>query len=93
MDLALNNLQWLICHKTKPNQTHIPETFTALSAGLRKQWLYLLQKVKTPLKGGPEYDTLLHMVLGSSYEEIKSMKYTFIIITARSAPTRCSRTF
>ena len=21
MDFALNNLQWLICHKTKPNQT------------------------------------------------------------------------
>ena len=21
MDLALNNLYWLICHKTKPNQT------------------------------------------------------------------------
>ena len=21
MDLALNNLQWLMCHKTKPNQT------------------------------------------------------------------------
>ena len=21
MDLALNNRQWLICHKTKPNQT------------------------------------------------------------------------
>ena len=20
-DLALNNLQWMICHKTKPNQT------------------------------------------------------------------------
>ena len=20
-DLALNDLQWLICHKTKPNQT------------------------------------------------------------------------
>ena len=20
-DLALNNLQWLICHQTKPNQT------------------------------------------------------------------------
>ena len=20
-DLALNNLEWLICHKTKPNQT------------------------------------------------------------------------
>ena len=23
MDLALNNLQWLICHKTKPNQTKL----------------------------------------------------------------------
>ena len=21
LDLALNNIQWLICHKTKPNQT------------------------------------------------------------------------
>ena len=21
MDLALNNLQWLVCHKTKPNIT------------------------------------------------------------------------
>ena len=21
MDLALNNLQWLICHKIKPNET------------------------------------------------------------------------
>ena len=21
MDLALNNLQWLICHKTKPNHS------------------------------------------------------------------------
>ena len=21
-DLALNNLQWLICHKTKPNQAN-----------------------------------------------------------------------
>ena len=21
MDLALNNLQWLMCHKTKPNET------------------------------------------------------------------------
>ena len=23
MDLALNNLQWLICHKTQPNQTEL----------------------------------------------------------------------
>ena len=22
-DLALNNLQWLICHKTQPNQTSV----------------------------------------------------------------------
>ena len=26
MDLALNNLQRLICHKTKPNQTKMPHT-------------------------------------------------------------------
>ena len=26
MDLALNNLQWLICHKTKPNQTKPNQT-------------------------------------------------------------------
>ena len=29
-DLALNNLQWLICNKTKPNQT---KTHVAQSAG------------------------------------------------------------
>ena len=23
LDLALNNQQWLICHKTKPNQTYL----------------------------------------------------------------------
>ena len=23
MDLALNNLQWLVCHKTKPNQKYV----------------------------------------------------------------------
>ena len=23
-DLAINNLQWMICHKTKPNQTKKP---------------------------------------------------------------------
>ena len=22
-DLALDNLQWLVCHKTKPNQTKL----------------------------------------------------------------------
>ena len=29
-DLALNNQQWLICHKTKPNQTKIPPLFYSL---------------------------------------------------------------
>ena len=27
MDLALNNLQWLMCHKIKPNQTHLHRWF------------------------------------------------------------------
>ena len=25
MDLASNNLQWLMCHKTKPNQTFLTD--------------------------------------------------------------------
>ena len=26
LDLALNNLEWLMCHKTKPNQTTVQPT-------------------------------------------------------------------
>ena len=37
-DLVLNNLQWLICHKTKPNQT-IKASFFRLSIDS----LYFLQ--------------------------------------------------
>ena len=33
LDLALNNLQWLICHKTKPNQT---KNFASPTAVFRK---------------------------------------------------------
>ena len=33
MDLALNNQQWLMCHKTKLNQTKIQPPF----------WLFLIQ--------------------------------------------------
>ena len=29
-DLVLNNLQWLICHKTKPNQT-LPKEYHSTS--------------------------------------------------------------
>ena len=29
-DLALNNRQWLICHKTKVNQTKVSETAVAI---------------------------------------------------------------
>ena len=32
-DLALNNLQWLICHKTKPNQTKPPPSSTCKISG------------------------------------------------------------
>ena len=31
MDLALNNLQWLMCHKTKPNQTKPNQTRPPIS--------------------------------------------------------------
>ena len=42
MDLALNNLQWLMCHKTKPNQIH------CTSNDLRNL-LSTIQKKGTPL--------------------------------------------
>ena len=32
MDLALNNLQWLICHETKSNQTGVKYYFLSMSA-------------------------------------------------------------
>ena len=32
MDLALNNLQRLICHKTKPNQTKLINSFMKTTA-------------------------------------------------------------
>ena len=37
MDLALNNLQWLMCHKTKTNQTktaHVINVFNNLGSML-----------------------------------------------------------
>ena len=40
-DLALNNQQWLICHKTKPNPTKPNVTFT-LSLNLSALYLFLL---------------------------------------------------
>ena len=30
-DLALNNLQWLICHKTQPNQTELIQCISVFS--------------------------------------------------------------
>ena len=33
MDLALNNLQWLICRETKPNQTKPSSTGGTMTAG------------------------------------------------------------
>ena len=41
MDLALNNLQWLIFHKTKPNQTIIA-TITLFSLPLSNLELFIL---------------------------------------------------
>ena len=38
MDLALNNLQWLICHKTKPNQTII-RLCVSITAVLLQRWI------------------------------------------------------
>ena len=38
MDLALNNLQWLICHKTQPNPTNQPfSSSTRMTLALNNQ--------------------------------------------------------
>ena len=45
LDLALNNLQWLICHKTRPNQTKpnlIVQWFTSLTEVLGLHMLRLM---------------------------------------------------
>ena len=36
-DLALNNLQWLICHKTKPKQTILKSFTLEINFQFRKQ--------------------------------------------------------
>ena len=38
-DLALNNLQWLICHKTKPNHECLIYMFKEDLALNKQQWL------------------------------------------------------
>ena len=38
-DLALNNLQWLICHKTKPNHIHLIYMYKEDLALNNLQWL------------------------------------------------------
>ena len=46
-ELALNNLQWLICHKTKSSQFYIVLVYIpVLSIWLRTRWLYSLQRGK-----------------------------------------------
>ena len=35
LDLALNNLQWLICHKTKQKQKQIYHDFVCLTSLIR----------------------------------------------------------
>ena len=43
MDLELNNLQWLICHKTKPNQKPLSFRLTNLKANFfTVKWFYFV---------------------------------------------------
>ena len=34
-DLALNDLQWLICHKTKPNKSYILNIYVSTGFGIK----------------------------------------------------------
>ena len=62
MDQALNNLQWLICHKTKTNQTNLllihlslnnltqRQLFTQNLTGLNSEFLLLYTSCNTKIK-------------------------------------------
>ena len=41
-DLALNILEWLMCHKTKPNQTSL--TFSVYNSTIRLMVVEIFQK-------------------------------------------------
>ena len=49
MDLALNNLQRLICHKTQPTKNHMKATSLTIN---KIQWEAKLLKDMTPLALG-----------------------------------------
>ena len=36
-DLALNNLQWLMCHETKPNQINVVIFYSAIAFPIKAQ--------------------------------------------------------
>ena len=40
-DLALNNLQWLICHKTQPNQIFYAYVVDGREDFSKTKWLFL----------------------------------------------------
>ena len=60
-NLTLNNLQWLICHKSQPNQMSV------LSVGLRIWWLYPLPWSKnsssSPKMWCLGHNTKLHLMV------------------------------
>ena len=50
MDLALNNLQWLMCHKTKPNQFaqslfQVPDNYSFIPKKYRAKLISFLYPV------------------------------------------------
>ena len=70
-DFALNNLQWLMCHKTKPNKTKtIIYTFTQTNIFIFVQlvsdsWnMVTVSHVRSLLKGGcSRYDIKIYMIV------------------------------
>ena len=49
MNLALNNLQWLICHKTKPNEAEpnpIDNDFNEISIQISSIGIHIMTRTK-----------------------------------------------
>ena len=93
-DLALNNLQWLICHKTQPNQIkpninllcfYFPHYLTALVVVLKYADYTPCRKVR-PLPNQKSSSVLSTDCIwwwGSRTDALESVQYSLIALTPK----------
>ena len=76
MDLVLNNLQWLICHKTKPNQTK-PIMFFCSGGTRKKPKQFVSSLIGSDSGAAPP---LFHINRGKKYSDLCVVLNDFPIV-------------